>query len=121
MTVRLGIFWLLKENYLRAPYVLVPRQKTDKEIEYQFRNWYHFSWLSGDDVPQSLVHNLDKSLWAMKGETPVKAHGLAGRSASFGDIYGDVFDHHSVVYEYANGAKIYAFCRTQENCLGGGF
>jgi len=115
----IGEIMAIEENFLRAPYVLVPRRPGDREIDYQFRNWYHFSWLSGDDVTQSLVHNLDKSLWAMRGKTPVKAYGLAGRSASFGEIYGDVFDHHSVVYEYENGARIYAFCRTQENCHNG--
>jgi myo-inositol 2-dehydrogenase / D-chiro-inositol 1-dehydrogenase len=115
----IGDIVAIEENYLRPPYVLVPRTAKDSEIEYHFRNWYHFSWLSGDDVPQSLVHNLDKALWAMNEKTPVKAHGLAGRSASFGDIYGDVFDHHTVVYEYDDGAKIYAFCRTQHNCHGG--
>jgi hypothetical protein len=31
-------------------------------------------------------------------------------------IYGDVFDHHSVVYEFANGVPIYAFCRTTNGC-----
>ncbi|MHC4167405.1 MAG: gfo/Idh/MocA family oxidoreductase, partial [Planctomycetota bacterium] len=31
-------------------------------------------------------------------------------------IYGDVFDHHSVIYEYANGVRIYAFCRTTNGC-----
>ncbi len=112
----IGEIVTIEENFLRAPYVLVARKPADTEIQYQFRNWYHFSWLSGDDVTQSLVHNLDKSLWAMGEKTPQKAHGLAGRSASFGDIYGDVFDHHAVVYEYDNGAKIYAFCRTQNNC-----
>ena len=55
----------------------------------------------------------------MGEKPPVKAHGLAGRSASFGEIYGDVFDHHSVVYEYEDGVRIYAFCRTQHNCHGG--
>ncbi|MEW6238193.1 MAG: Gfo/Idh/MocA family oxidoreductase [Candidatus Omnitrophota bacterium] len=115
----IGEIVAIEENFLRAPYVLVARQPSDKEMEYQFRNWYHFSWLSGDDVTQSLVHNLDKALWALREKPPVKAHGLAGRSASFGDIYGDVFDHHSVVYEYENGARIYALCRTQENCHGG--
>ena len=30
------------------------------EMQYQFANWYHFCWLSGDDVTQSLVHNLDR-------------------------------------------------------------
>ncbi len=31
-------------------------------------------------------------------------------------IYGDVFDHHSVVYEHENGVRIYAFCRTTTGC-----
>jgi hypothetical protein len=31
-------------------------------------------------------------------------------------IYGNVFDHHSVVYEYANGVRLYAFCRTTTGC-----
>ena len=55
---------------------------------------YHFAWLSGDDVVQSLVHNLDRATWAMREQTPVKAHGLGGRSASFGEVYGNIFDHH---------------------------
>ena len=80
----------------------------------------HFTWLSGDDVNQSLVHNLDRVTWAMKEQTPVKAHGLGGRSASFGEIYGNTFDHHAVVYEYANGVRMYAFCRTQDGCYGNG-
>ncbi len=86
------------------------------EVEYQFSNQYHFAWLSGDDVPQSLVHNLDRATWALHEQTPVKAHGLGGRSASFGEVYGNVFDHHSVVYEYADGVRVYAFCRTENGC-----
>jgi hypothetical protein len=31
-------------------------------------------------------------------------------------IYGDVFDHHSVIYECENGVRIYAFCRTTTGC-----
>jgi len=109
----------MEVNFLRAPYVLIERQPGWSETEYQFRNWYHFSWLSGDDVTQSLVHNLDKVCWLMREVPPLKAHGLAGRSASFGPIYGDMFDHHSVVYEYENGTRAYAFCRTQKECYGG--
>ena len=55
----------MQENYLTG----VLWHRGDKpewsEMEYQFRNWYHFSWLSGDDIPQSLVHNLDSALWAL--------------------------------------------------------
>jgi len=106
----------MEVNFLRAPYVVVPRKAGWSELEYQFRNWYHFSWLSGDDVTQSLVHSVDKAAWVMHEEPPVKALGFGGRSASFGDEYGDVFDHHSVVYEYAKGTRLYAFCRTQKAC-----
>lgn len=116
---QIGDIVSMEVNFLRDPYVLVERQPDWSEIEYQFRNWYHFSWLSGDDVIQSLVHNLDKACWIMREEPPLKAHGLAGRSASFGPIYGDMFDHHSVVYEYSNGTRLYAFCRTQKGCYGG--
>jgi len=39
-------------NFLRAPYVVRTKQEGDSETRYQFRNWYHFKWLSGDDVTQ---------------------------------------------------------------------
>lgn len=106
----------MEVNFLRAPYVLVERQPGWSEIEFQYRNWYHFSWLSGDDVIQSLVHSVDKACWAMREEPPLKAHGFGGRATSFGPIYGDMFDHHAVVYEYAKGTRLYAFCRTQKEC-----
>jgi predicted dehydrogenase len=108
----------IEENFLRGPYQLVARRAGLKEIEYHFFNWYHFCWLSGDDVIQSLVHNVDTATWAMNGVTPVKCHGVGGRSASFGEVYGDMFDHHAVVYHYANGARMYANCRTQKKCYG---
>lgn len=101
--------------FLRAPYVTVEREPNLTELQYHFRNWYHFCWLSGDDVSQSLVHNVDRATWALKEQMPVSAFGLAGRSASFGEKYGDMFDHHTVVYEYAGGTRLYALCRTQEN------
>jgi myo-inositol 2-dehydrogenase/D-chiro-inositol 1-dehydrogenase len=114
----IGRIVTIEENFLRAPYQVVRRKEGLKEVEYHFYNWYHFCWLSGDDVIQSLVHNVDTATWAMMGEAPVKCHGLGGRSASFGDMYGDMFDHHSVVYEYKDGARMYAHCRTQGKCYG---
>jgi myo-inositol 2-dehydrogenase/D-chiro-inositol 1-dehydrogenase len=102
--------------FLRAPYGIVSRDPKLSELHYQFSNWYHFCWLSGDDVSQSLVHNLDRIAWIMKEEMPKWCFGLGGRSSSFGEVYGDMFDHHTAVYEYANGARIYALCRTQAGC-----
>lgn len=102
--------------FLRAPYRVMSRPAGMPEIEYQFWNWYHFRWLSGDDVPQSLVHNVDRISWIMKEEMPTWAFGLAGRSSSFGEVYGDMFDHNTAVYEYDSGTRLYALCRTQKGC-----
>jgi myo-inositol 2-dehydrogenase/D-chiro-inositol 1-dehydrogenase len=106
----------IEENFLRPPYVVIDRKPGLTELQWQCSTQYHFRWLSGDDVPQSLVHNLDRSSWVMHNQVPVKCHGLGGRSSMIEPIYGDVFDHHSVVYEFANGVKIYAFCRTTTGC-----
>ena len=114
----LGDIVALQSMFLRGPYALVHHDPKLTETQYQFRNWYHFCWLSGDDVPQSLVHNVDRMSWIMKEEMPTWAFGLGGRSSSFGEVYGDMFDHHTAVYEYASGTRLYALCRTQHGCYG---
>ncbi|MDQ1257986.1 MAG: myo-inositol 2-dehydrogenase / D-chiro-inositol 1-dehydrogenase [Candidatus Hydrogenedentes bacterium] len=106
----------IEENFLRPPYVVIDRAPGLSELEWQCSTQYHFRWLSGDDVPQSLVHNLDRSSWVLHNAVPVKCHGLGGRSSMTAPIYGDVFDHHSIVYEMENGVRIYALCRTTEGC-----
>jgi predicted dehydrogenase len=106
----------IEENFLRAPYGVVERDPKLSELEWQCSTQYHFVWLSGDDVPQSLVHNFDRARWVLKEANPVKCHGLAGRSSMFEPIYGDVFDHHSVVYEFGSGVRLYGFCRTTTGC-----
>ena len=106
----------IEENFLRGPYGVIQRKEGLTELQWQCSTQYHFRWLSGDDVPQSLVHNLDRSSWAMGNKAPAKCHGMGGRSSMTEPIYGDVFDHHSVVYEFANGVRIYAFCRTTNGC-----
>ena len=106
----------MQSMFLRGPYGLVPRRPDLSETQYQFSNWYHFCWLSGDDVTQSLVHNVDRMSWIMKEEMPKWAFGLGGRSTSFGEVYGDMFDHETAVYEYAGGARLYALCRTAAGC-----
>ena len=116
---QIGDIVAIEENFIRPPYGVVShRPQGMPELMWQYSCQYRFSWLCGDDVTQSLVHNLDRSTWAMKEQTPLRCHGLAGRSSTFDlpYVYGDVFDHHSVVYHYANGVRLYALCRTQPNC-----
>jgi predicted dehydrogenase len=113
---QIGDIVSIEENFLRAPYGVTERKPGLTELQYQCSTQYHFTWLSGDDVPQSLVHNLDRASWALREQPPVKCHGLGGRSSMVEEIYGNVFDHHAVVYEYANGVQLYAFCRTTTGC-----
>jgi len=106
----------IEENFLRAPYGITERKPGYSELEWQCSTQYHFNWLSGDDVPQSLVHNLDRARWVLQEAVPVKCHGLGGRSTMIEGQYGNVFDHHSVIYELESGVRIYAFCRTTTGC-----
>lgn len=112
---QIGDVVAIEENFIRGPYGAIQRPKDLRELEVQYGNQYRFSWLCGDDVTQSLVHNLDRATWAMKETPPARCHGLGGRSSSQ-YLLGDVFDHHSVVYHYANGVRLYALCRTTLNC-----
>jgi predicted dehydrogenase len=112
----LGDLIALQANDLRGPIWVKPRQKDWNDMEYQMRNWYYFTWLSGDFNVEQHVHLLDLCSWLMKGEYPVRASGMGGRQVRTGPDYGNIYDHHSVAYEYANGVKVFASCRQQVGC-----
>lgn len=85
------------------------------ELEYQVRNWYFFTWLSGDHICEQHVHNLDVCNWAYGGQ-PVEAQGVGGRQMRVGKEYGDIYDHHLVEFTYADGLKMHSQCRQIPNC-----
>jgi predicted dehydrogenase len=91
-----------------------PRRTRDQcksEMEYQVRNWYYYTWLSGDFNVEQHVHSLDKMTWAMNDQTPVKVGGSGGRQVRTDPKYGNIYDHFNIVYEYANGVKAFASAR----------
>ena len=112
----IGEIVAIQETYNSSPYGLRERKPEWNEMEYQLQNWYHFNWLSGDQTGQQLVHSLDKASWALGDQPPVKAWGSGGRQVCTEPKYGDQFDHFSVVFEYASGARVYGFCRDQPGC-----
>jgi predicted dehydrogenase len=89
------------------------------EMEFQMRNWYYFTWLSGDHLVEQHVHFLDLVNWLMHEKPPLQAWGYGGRSQRVEAKFGDIFDHHSVVYEYAEGPRVYALTRQQSGCFNG--
>jgi predicted dehydrogenase len=112
----IGQIVTLQASDYRGPIWVRKRQPGWSDLEYQIRNWYYFSWLSGDFIVEQHVHFLDACSWIMKDEHPVKAIGTGGRQVRTGPDYGNIYDHHSVTYEYANGAKLYGTCRQQPGC-----
>src|SRR5262245_57032541 len=81
------------------------------EMEYQMRNWMYYTWLSGDHNVEQHIHSLDKALWLMDDTPPAAAVGLGGRQVRTGPQWGNIYDHHAVVYEWANGVRVFSFTR----------
>lgn len=93
-----------------------PRQADWSDMEYQLRNWLYYTWLSGDFNTEQHVHSLDKMAWAMQDEYPISCSGTGGRQTRTEDIYGHIYDHFAIVYEYKNGIKGFSRCRQQDGC-----
>lgn len=93
-----------------------PRLDGERELEYQIRNWYYFPWLSGDHNVEQHVHNIDVANWIMKDAHPVLARGMGGRQVRNKREDGQIFDHHFVEYEYADGTLLYSQARQIPNC-----
>jgi myo-inositol 2-dehydrogenase / D-chiro-inositol 1-dehydrogenase len=92
-------------------------QRTDEmtDMEWQLRNWLYFTWLSGDHIVEQHVHNLDVINW-VNGGPPVRAMGMGGRQARTDPLYGHIFDHFAVEYEYENGFVLNSMCRQTNGC-----
>lgn len=93
-----------------------PRLEGESELEYQIRNWYYFTWLSGDHNVEQHVHNLDVANWIKGDQHPVIARGMGGREVRDQPENGQIFDHHFVEYEYADGTLLYSQARQIPNC-----
>jgi predicted dehydrogenase len=86
------------------------------DTEFQLRNWLYYTWASGDHIVEQHVHNLDVANWVM-GAHPVKATAMGGRQTRTEAVYGHIFDHFAVEYEYADGRRITSFCRQQDGTM----
>lgn len=95
------------------------------EMQYQIQNWYHFVWLSGDNICEQHIHNIDVCNWAMSSWLkkdgadychPVEANGM-GASLTRGyngkNVQGQLFDAHAVEFIYENGTRMISQCRHQ--------
>jgi predicted dehydrogenase len=102
------------------------------ELEWQCHNWYHFTWLSGDQICEQHIHNIDVMNWCFNGP-PVKFTAVGGRGwrsfneqqiqsakevcrrynngseAAWEKYNGNIWDHIFAELEYENGARCLSF------------
>ena len=95
---------------------VVKRKPQWSDIEWQVRNWNHFTWLSGDHIVEQHVHNIDIINWVLDAH-PIKAvSGLGGRQVRTGPEHGYIYDHFAVEFEYPNGVSMFSQCRQINGC-----
>jgi myo-inositol 2-dehydrogenase/D-chiro-inositol 1-dehydrogenase len=92
-----------------------PRQAGMSEMQYQMDNWYYFTWLCGDHIVEQHIHNLDVMNW-IKQAHPIKAYGMGGAQKPRTSDDGEIFDHHAVEFEYADGTRMFSQCRHIQGC-----
>jgi predicted dehydrogenase len=111
-----GDVLVLQATDFRGPIWVRPRESGWSDMTWQMRNWYYFTWLSGDFNVEQHVHLLDSSSWAMGDRYPIRAVGTGGRQQRTAPEYGHIYDHFAIAYEYEGGAKLFATCRQQAGC-----
>jgi len=86
------------------------RAKRDgmSDTEYQIYNWMHFIWLSGDQIAEQAVHNIDLMNWIMDSP-PESAFGGGGRFTRPDDS--EMWDSMSIDYQYPGNRFISFKCR----------
>jgi predicted dehydrogenase len=110
----------------------VPKDVNMSELEWQCHNWYHFTWLSGDQICEQHIHNIDVMNWCFNGP-PAKFTAVGGRQwrganeeqvrtakevcrkfnngseENWEKYNGDIWDHIYAEFEYPNGARCLSF------------
>ncbi|MEZ6056859.1 MAG: Gfo/Idh/MocA family oxidoreductase [Planctomycetaceae bacterium] len=86
------------------------------DLEWMLRNWYNFTWISGDGLVEQACHTVDWIAWA-KGDTPpASCSAVGGRQIP--SEGGDIFDHVQVDYVWPDGTRASISQRQITGCYG---
>jgi predicted dehydrogenase len=91
-----------------------PKPADLTELLFQVQRYLGFFWASGGVFHDYVAHNVDECCW-MKDAWPVRAQGMGGRLYR-GDAVDQNFDHYSVEYTFADGAKLLLNSRYELGC-----
>lgn len=110
---KIGDLVAVHGTYLAGPVKPMPPEETRPQgmgdVEWQVRNWYNFGWLSGDSITEQAVHTVDKISWANGDVPPIAAYANGGRQVPAHG--GNIYDHFSVTYEYADNKRSFLHSR----------
>ncbi|TWT82770.1 Glycosyl hydrolase [Planctomycetes bacterium CA13] len=84
------------------------RKEGMSDMEYQLYNWMHFIWLSGDQITEQAVHNIDAINWIMGGP-PETAFGSGGRFTR--PEGSEMWDNMAIDYTYPGNRVVSFMCR----------
>ena len=112
------IVTLISTRFSQGVSKMAERQPDWTNMEYQMRNWYYYTWLSGDFNVEQFVHEMDKMAWVMDGEYPIRCSSTGGRQARTAPEFGHIYDHFSTIFEYESGVRYVARTRHQRGCSG---
>ncbi|GIX04054.1 MAG: dehydrogenase [Planctomycetaceae bacterium] len=91
-------------TYLTGPVKPMPpaetRPRDISDLEWMVRNWYNFTWLSGDGLVEQAVHAVDWLAWALKDQPPAECTAVGGRQIPVHG--GNIYDHIEVNYRWDN-------------------
>lgn len=100
-------------NYMAGGLWSKQRQSGWTDLEFQLRNWLYYTALSGDHLVEQAVHSVDKILWAKRDQPPARAIGVGGRQVRTEAIFGHIYDHFGITYEWEDGCTAQLQCRQQ--------
>ena len=113
---QIGDIRAIESNYLTGELWHRGNKPDWSEMEYQLRNWLYFTWLSGDLIAEQHIHTLDKALWLMGDQAPLRCYGTGGRQKRTGEQYGMTYDHFTTVFEWPEDVKCFSHCRQMSGC-----
>lgn len=94
-------------TYLTSPVKPMPPAETRPadmtDLEWQVRNWYNFTWLSGDGLVEQAIHTVDWLCWAFQDVPPKSCTAVGGRQIP--SEGGDIYDHVEVNYLWDRDAR----------------
>lgn len=105
-------------TYLTSPVKPMPPEETRpagiSDLEWMVRNWYNFTWLSGDGLVEQAIHTVDWLAWTMKDVPAVSCTAVGGRQIPAHG--GNIFDHIEVNYLWESGIRGFLAQRQIPGC-----